>query len=429
MNNLSKLPAVVLGSAWLLGSSSGVPAAENRSVYSANHGTTLPGTLRKSEGQAPNSDADVEAAYTSTGAFYEGFYNFWGRDSYDGLGARITSTVHYSDNYCNAFWNGLQMVFGDGNGIDCLSYAASVDNTAHELTHAITARESGLIYSGESGGINESMSDIFGAFVEAWVDGGKSGVLVTSDDTWKHGEDIIAPALRYLNDPAADGASADFYTSGTGNLDVHYSSGVGNLAFYLLSQGGVHPRGKSPIQVQGIGMEKAIRIFYEANVNILTASSNYRALRDAAVEASITLSYDRDTSRSVVCAFAAVGVVGGIGARVCESILANGTPLVGLADEQVGHFQHWNIDVSAGQTLTVTLAGGSGNADLYVRAGARPNVNAFDCRPRLRGNTETCSIVADADGIYWIGVRTQAAYADVSLLATLSTLNAPIALR
>src|SRR5688572_18737881 len=172
MVNLSKLPTVVLVSAWLLGSSSGAPAAENRSVYSANHGTSLPGTLRKSEGQAPNSDADVESAYANTGAFYEAFYNFWGRDSYDGLGARITSTVHYSNNYCNAFWNGSQLVFGDGNGIDCLSLATSVDHTAHELTHAITERESGLIYAGESGGINESMSDIFGAFVEAWVDGG-----------------------------------------------------------------------------------------------------------------------------------------------------------------------------------------------------------------------------------------------------------------
>ena len=365
----------------------------------------------------------VESAYDSTGAFYEAFHNFWGRDSYDGLGARITSTVHYSNNYCNAFWNGSQMVFGDGNGIDCLSFAASVDNTAHELTHAITERESGLIYSGESGGINESMSDIFGAFVEAWVDGGKSGVLVTSEDTWKHGEDIFAPAMRSLNDPAADGASADFYSTGTGHLDVHYSSGVGNLAFYLLSQGGMHPRGKSSIRVTGIGMEKAIRIFYEANVNVLTASSNYHALRDAAVEASITLGYDVETSRSVACAFAAVGVANGLGARACGSTLTNGIPLAGLADEQVGHFQHWNIDVAAGQTLTVTLSGGSGNADLYVRAGARPSVNAFDCRPRLRGNAETCSIDSAVGGIYWIGVRTQAAYADVSLQANLSAQN------
>jgi serine protease len=76
--------------------------------------------------------------------------------------------------------------------------------------------------------------------------------------------------------------------------------------------------------------------------------------------------------------------------------------------------------VSAGQTLTVTLAGGSGDADLHVRAGAKPTVNAFDCRPRLRGNSETCSIVATADGIYWIGARTRSAYAGVSLQATLS---------
>ena len=110
-------------------------------------------------------------------------------------------------------------MFGDGNGTSCLSFAASVDYTAHELTHAVTEPESNLIYSGESGAINESMSDIFGAFVEAWVDGGKSGVLVTSSDTWTFGENIIAPAIRYLNDPAADGASHDFYSESIGNLD------------------------------------------------------------------------------------------------------------------------------------------------------------------------------------------------------------------
>jgi vibriolysin len=194
----------------------------------------------------------VEYAYVNTGAFYEAFYNFWGRDSFDGLGTRIISIVHYSNNYCNAFWSGTQMMFGDGNGIDCMPFAASVDYTAHELTHALTEAESGLIYSGESGAINESMSDIFGAFVEAWVDGGRFGELVTSQDTWKFGEDVKAPAIRYLDDPAADGASADFYTSSTYNLDVHYGPGVGNLAFYLLSQGGVHPRGKSPIHFDGI---------------------------------------------------------------------------------------------------------------------------------------------------------------------------------
>ena len=149
----------------------------NRSVYSANNGTSLPGTLRRSEGQAATSDLDVNAAYDGTGDTYNAYRNFWNRDSYDNAGAMLRSTVHYSSNYCNAFWNGTQMVYGDGNiAQGCSPLARSVDITAHELTHAVTENESGLIYSGESGGLNEAMSDIFGAFTQAWVDGGRSGV-------------------------------------------------------------------------------------------------------------------------------------------------------------------------------------------------------------------------------------------------------------
>jgi vibriolysin len=164
--------------------------AKNRKVHSANHGTTLPGTLLRGEGQAPVTDIDVNAVYGATGAFYDAHQAFWNRDSYDDAGAALVSSVHYGVNYCNLFWNGTQMVYGDGHpSAGCLPLARAVDLTAHELTHAVTERESALIYSGESGGLNESISDAFGAFVEAWVDGGKSGTLAVSADTWKIGED------------------------------------------------------------------------------------------------------------------------------------------------------------------------------------------------------------------------------------------------
>src|SRR6185503_7716997 len=142
--------------------------AKNRKVYSANNGTSLPGTLKRSEGQAATTDTDVNAAYDNTGRTYDAYQNFWNRDSYNNAGAQLTSTVHYSSNYCNAFWNGTQMVYGDGSGSSCLPLARGLDVTAHELTHAVTENESGLVYSGESGGMNEAMSDIFGAFTEAW---------------------------------------------------------------------------------------------------------------------------------------------------------------------------------------------------------------------------------------------------------------------
>jgi vibriolysin len=393
--------------------------ARSRSVYSANNGTSLPGTLRRSEGQPSSSDADVNTAYDNTGAFYNAYAWFWGRDSYDNLGAGLTTSVHYSTNYCNAFWNSTQLVFGDGNPTQgCMPLVAAVDVTAHELAHGVTELESDLVYSGESGGINESMSDVFGAFIEAWVDGGGKGVLAVSSNTWRQAEDVFSPALRYLDDPAADGASQDFYSSGTGNVDVHYSSGVSNLAFYLLSQGGTHPRGKSTVQVPGIGMDKAIRIFYEANVSFLTPSSDYLALRNASIQAARALGYDLATQSAVACAFAAVGV----GTCGSAGVLSSGVPLSGLADKSVGKFAYWAIEVPEGQsTLTVQLSGGSGNADLYVRAAAKPHANAYDCRSRLEGNVDTCVITAPAAGIYWIGLRTRAAYADVSLAATYSS--------
>jgi vibriolysin len=266
--------------------------AESRLVYSANSGTSLPGTLKRAEGGAATTDTDVNAAYDGTGATYEAYKAFWGRDSYNNAGAALVSSVHYSTNYCNAFWNGTQMVYGDGNSSQgCLPLARGQDVTAHELTHAVTENESALVYSGESGGLNEAMSDIFGAFTEAYVDGGKTGTLAVSANTWKIGEAILTPALRFMNDPAADGVSKDFYSSTVGSVDVHYSSGIANLAFYLMSQGGTHPRGKSTINVTGIGMNKAIRVFYETNVNLLTSNSNFLAAGNASVQAAVNLGY------------------------------------------------------------------------------------------------------------------------------------------
>ncbi len=398
--------------------------AENRRVYSANNGTSLPGTLRRSEGGAATTDVDVNAAYEGSGATYEAYQAFWGRDSYNNAGAALVSTVHYSSNYCNAFWNGTQMVYGDGNSSQgCLPLARAQDVTAHELTHAVTENESGLVYSGESGGLNEAMSDIFGAFTEAYVAGGKTGTLVVSADTWKIGEAILPPALRYMNDPAADGVSRDFWTSGVGNVDVHYSSGIANLAFYLLSQGGTHPRGKSTVNVAGIGMDKAIRIFYELNVNLLTSNSNFLAAGNASVQAAVNLGYTLAEQISVANAWQAVGVAvptpgGGGGGGGTDVVLTNGTPVTGLSDAASG-LKYFKLDVPAGQaTLRFTIAGGTGDVDLYTRLGSRPTVSAYDCRPYLGGNSETCTVNAPAAGTYFVMLRGYTAYSGVTLTGT-----------
>lgn len=396
--------------------------AESRRVYSANNGTSLPGTLKRSEGGAASTDVDINAAYDGTGATYEAYKAFWNRDSYNNAGAALVSSVHYSSNYCNAFWNGTQMVYGDGNTSQgCQPLARGQDVTAHELTHAVTENESGLVYSGESGGLNEAMSDIFGAFTEAYVDGGKTGTLAVSANTWKIGEAILSPALRFMNDPAADGVSKDFYTSTVGNVDVHYSSGIANLAFYLMSQGGTHPRGKSTINVAGIGMDKAIRVFYEANVNLLTSNANFLAAGNASVQAAVNLGYTLAQQTSVANAWQAVGVPvptpggGGGGGGGTDVVLANGVPVTGLSGAS-GTQKFFKLDVPAGQsTLKFTIAGGTGDADLYTKLAAHPSLSLYDCRPYLNGNGETCTYNAPAAGSYYVMLNAYTAYSGVTL--------------
>lgn len=401
--------------------------AENRQVYSANNTTTTPGTLKRSEGQAATTDVDVNAAYDNTGAAYEAYKMFWNRDSYNNAGGSLISTVHYSVNYCNAYWNGTQMTYGDGSSSQgCGPLARSVDVTAHELTHGVTEYESALTYSGEPGGINESLSDIFGVFVEAWVDGGKTGTLAITADTWKLGEDVIAGGLRSMCDPASDGVSKDYWTSSVGSVDVHYSSGVGNLAFCLLTRGGTHPRGKSTVNVPGVGMDKAIRIFYKAQVDILTSSSKYANLRTATQQAAANLGYDQATQDAVGCAWAAVGVgtapttCGGGGGGGTDGVLANGVPVSNISDS-LGGQKFWKLDVPSGQTtLTFTISGGSGDADLYVQSGTKPTKTSYACRPYKTGNAETCTFSPPAAGTYWVMLDAYAAYSGVTLTGTYS---------
>lgn len=399
--------------------------AENRRVFSANFGTSLPGTLKRSEGGAATTDTDVNAAYDGTGATYEAYKAFWGRDSYNNAGAALVSSVHYGSNYCNAFWNGVQMAYGDGNTSQgCLPLARALDVTGHELTHAVTENESGLVYSGESGGLNEAMSDIFGAFTEAFVAGGKTGTLTVTADTWKIGEVVLPPALRYMNDPAADGVSRDYYTTGVGNVDVHYSSGIANLAFYLMSQGGTHPRGKSTINVAGIGMAKAIRVLYEANVNLLTSNSNFLAAGNASVQAAVNLGYTLAEQMSVANAWQAVGVPvptpGGAGGGDTAVVLGNGTPVTGLSDATGGQ-KFFKLVVPPGQsTLKFTISGGTGDADLYTKFQVQPSLTLYDCRPYLGGNGETCTYNAPAAGTYYVMLRAYAAYGGVTLTGSYS---------
>nr|WP_211193781.1 M4 family metallopeptidase [Pyxidicoccus fallax] len=392
-------------------------SALNRRVYSANNGSTTPGTLRRSEGQAPTGDAHVDMNYDQLGVTYNCYQTLFGRDSYDNAGATLTSTVHYGTNYVNAYWDGTQMVYGDGNGVDSIELGKDLDVTVHELTHAVTDTESDLIYSGESGGLNESMSDIFAGVCESWQRG-----WATDADVFKVGEDVWTPgiagdALRYMDDPAADDVSLDFYGDYSSGVDVHYSSGISNLVFSLLSKGGTHPRGKTAINVTAIGPEKAGRIFYKANTDLFTPSTTFEQAKAYTVQAAQALGYDAATVQAVTDAWLAVGVPP---PPPVTTPLTNAVPVTGLSGSS-GNKKYFTLEVPAGQTsLKFETAGGTGDADLYVRFGGVPSSSTYDCRPYSSGNAETCTFNNPQAGTWYVMVNGYTSYSGLTLTGTYS---------
>jgi len=202
------------------------------------------------------------------------------------------------------------MVYGRGQYVfKCLANAIEVGG--HEFTHGVTYYESGLIYSGESGGINEAISDILGVAI-AYDATGRTGNPSRSDALWRIGAVLYSDPntgfLRKMCDPAADGKSLDLWTSSAGSVDVHYSSGIANLVFCLLSSGGTHPRGKTTVNVNAIGFSRAANLFYYANADYLVPSSNYRSLRYATVRAANDYGFTAAEISSISNAWSAVKV-------------------------------------------------------------------------------------------------------------------------
>ena len=251
--------------------------AKSRQVYTANHTNTLPGSLVRSEGGPPTGDADNDNAYDYAGITYDYFLNVHGRDSYDNAGSTIVSTTHYCPpascpSYANAFWNGAQMVYGDG-------YASADDVVGHELTHAVTEFSAGLLYYQQSGALNESFSDIFGEAIDL-VDGVGNDA---PDVRWRMGEDLPIGAIRDMMTPTVfdnPGKMSDpeLFCSTTGWTDpnqdsggVHINSGIPNHAFALMVDGGSY-NGQT---MTGIGVTKAARIQYRALTVYLTSGSGF----------------------------------------------------------------------------------------------------------------------------------------------------------
>lgn len=254
--------------------------ARNRRVHDAAGTTTLPGTLVRSEGQGPVADPDVNSAYQFLGSTYDYYSTTHGRDSYDNAGAILLATVNYDVNYQNAFWNGTQMVFGDGFAVE--------DVTAHELTHAVTERTANLEYVWQSGALNESFSDIFGAMVDR--------------ADWLMGEDLPIGAIRDLQNPGAFGQPdnmSGWVATCADNEGVHTNSGIFNKAFVNVAT--------------AIGKNDAERIFYRAltTPGYLSPQATMEDARGAAIQSAVDLFGSGSAQvNATTSGFAAVGLDG-----------------------------------------------------------------------------------------------------------------------
>ena len=275
-------------------------------------GSELPGTLLCREG-GTTTDASGTRAYKASGNVYWFYNKMWGRDSYDDKGSKLISSIRATFDTgmgCsgeNAAWIPdpfNQMVYGDGGafGLTLKDLTLGFDVAAHEMTHAVTAATSNLEYLDESGALNEAMSDIMGAAAESWVAsgggmGGGPATWTTSANTWKIGEDVAGllfasiGALRLMNDPTKDNMSKDYYPErnmpgSADNGGVHTNSGIGNLAYYLATMGGKHPRAKTSVEVKGIGIDKATRIFYLADTMLFTDKTTFQEARYATAKAA-----------------------------------------------------------------------------------------------------------------------------------------------
>jgi Zn-dependent metalloprotease len=270
---------------------------------------------------ADRNTAGVDAHYgaTMTWDYYQTIHQ---RTGIAGNGKGAMSRVHVGQDYVNAYWSDscFCMSYGDGDGVN---YAAltSLDIAAHEMSHGVMSATADLTYSGESGGLNEANSDIFGTMVEYFSDND----AYDSPD-YLIGEKIYlnnpsgTKALRYMFKPSLDGASPDCYFRGIGRLDVHYSSGVGNHFFYLLAEGASVPQGFGSLKpsdlvcngdtsLAGVGRAKAEQIWYRALTVYMTSNTRYADARTATLKATADL-YGRYSAeyRAVAAAWSAVGV-------------------------------------------------------------------------------------------------------------------------
>ena len=372
----------------------------NVKTVNLNHGTT--GNTAFSYTCPRNTVKEINGAYSPLndahyfgGVVYDMYDQWYGTAP---LTFQLTMRVHYSNNYENAFWDGSAMTFGDGQNY--FYPLVSLDVSAHEVSHGFTEQNSGLVYANQSGGMNEAFSDMAGEAAEFFMKG-------TND--WLVGADIFkgTGALRYMADPTQDGKSIGHIDDYYDGLDVHYSSGVFNKAFYTLAT------------TAGWDTRKAFEVFVVANQIYWTPNSLMYEGACGVKSAAADKGY---STADVEAAFAAVGIT------PCEvpppppppeaDVLQNGVAVTDISGG-AGSKQYWTLDVPAGASnLVFNLSGGSGDADLYVKFGTFPTSTDYDCRPYASGNNENCAIDPAQTGTYWVMLNGYSAYSGTTLVGS-----------
>jgi Zn-dependent metalloprotease len=280
-----------------------------RTIGDAGGTETLPGTTVREENDPPSTDVAANEAYDGLGATFDFYFDVFDRDSIDDEGLKLLATVHYGDHYDNAFWNGRQMVFGDGDGELFNRFTISLDVIGHELTHGVTEDEAQLMYLNQPGALNESISDVFGSLVKQYM-----RKQSAEDADWLIGEGLLAPgvqgvALRSMKEPGTaydDRVLGDdiqpshmdnYVRTFQDNGGVHINSGIPNKAFYLAATA-----------IGGYAWEKAGRIWYDTlRAPQLRPNASFRAFAAITVRQARLL-FGSSEVKAVEEAWRAVGV-------------------------------------------------------------------------------------------------------------------------
>lgn len=263
-----------------------VSEQKQRRIYDAKNKSTLPGKLVRTEGDPSVDDPAVNEAYDGAGWTYDLYKDVYGRNSVDDKGMTLDSTVHYSEKYDNAFWNGNQMVYGDGDGKIFNRFTIAIDVIGHELTHGVTQYTAKLEYQDQSGALNEHISDVFGSIVKQY-----SLKQNTKQADWLIGYGLFMPkihgiALRSMKAPGTayddpligkdpqPGTMQDYNDTSEDNGGVHINSGIPNRAFYLIAT-----------DIGGYSWDKAGKIWYKT-LDLLNANSTFEDMASCTFEAA-----------------------------------------------------------------------------------------------------------------------------------------------